>query len=63
MSEDNKPCINRLVQNERTKCFRMLRNCRDDKIEMKKHQIDASEAMLRLAIMFSETSSFRSIDK
>jgi len=58
-SKDRKSNPIRLTRMEMVKTFRLLRNCRDGKAELGKCQVDACEALLRLAMEYSEHNPFR----
>ena len=49
----------RLTRMEMVKTFRLLRSCRDGKVELDKCQVAACEALLRLAMEYSEHNPFR----
>jgi hypothetical protein len=51
----------RLTRMEMVKTFRMIRNCRDGKIECSLQQLQAGEVLMRLAMEYSEHNPFRQV--
>ena len=53
--------IHSLIRNERTKTFRMVRDCRNGKITLTQQQLLACEVLLRCAMEYSQNNPFRQV--